>query len=291
MNSSLYNQKVAFIGAGALAEALISGMVEKHIADPNKIYVTNRGDRAKLEKIRQRYGVQIALEPETKERFIREADLIVIAMKPKDVAEALTPLRPLFSESQLLVSVIAGLSIETLETMLPGGMPIVRTMPNTSSSIGLGMTGLSFSNLVSDQQRHIATEMFQAIGQVAVIPDKQMDTLTGISGSGPAYVYYFMEAMIEAAIENGFDPDTAYKLTAETVLGAATMVKRTGEFPAELRRKVTSPNGTTQAAIEMFDQYEFPFAIKAAIRRCIERAGEIGQQLNEDASQANRNRS
>lgn len=286
MNSSLHQQRIVFIGAGSMAEAIIRGLVGRNMADPNRMAVMNRSNREQLEALRQRYGIVAAVEPDDKEGHIRKADLVVIAMKPKDVAEALVPLRPLLRADQLLVSVVAGLSIATLQTLLPRGMAVARTMPNTSSTIGLGMTGIAFSQQATQEQRNIAMEMFRAIGEIAVVPEEKLNIVTGISGSGPAYVYYFMEALIAAGIEGGLDPETARKLTVETVLGAASMVKSTGEAPAELRRKVTSPNGTTQAAIETFDRCGFSPAVQAAVRRCVERAGEIGEQLSAEASRA-----
>jgi pyrroline-5-carboxylate reductase len=163
-------------------------------------------------------------------------------------------------------------------------MNIVRTMPNTSSTIGLGATGISFSSTVSNGQRLLAETMFQSIGLTAVVEEPLLDAVTGVSGSGPAYVYYLMEAMIEAGLSLGLSEEAARELTVQTVLGAAHMVKATNENPAELRRKVTSPNGTTQAAIETLDAHSFSQAVVRAIGRAAERAGEMGDEIERSAN-------
>ncbi|UJF36138.1 pyrroline-5-carboxylate reductase [Paenibacillus hexagrammi] len=277
--SSLLQNRIAFVGAGSMAEAIFRGLVEQEVANPQHIYVTNRSDQAKLEAIRETYGVQVSSDPVTRESFIREADIVVLCMKPKDVETAFRDLQPLLNERQMLVSVIAGLAIPKIEALLQTSMPIVRTMPNTSSTIGLGATGISFSSSVTEAGKQLAIEMFEAVGIVSVVEESKLDVVTGVSGSGPAYVYYFMEAMTKAAVEGGLSEEDARRLTLQTVMGAAHMVQHTGEDPAELRRKVTSPNGTTQAAIETLDRHQFCEGIVRAVFRSAERAKEIGEQI------------
>lgn len=265
-----------------MAEAIIRGLVQQDIAEPGNLFAVNRSNREQLEALRSRYGIHCALESDKKEAFIREADIVVVAMKPKDVRQAFSEFNGFLRADQLLISVVAGLSLDTISLLVPEGMPAVRTMPNTSSTIGMGATGLCFTANVSSGLRDVAVALFAAIGEVVVVPESQMNMVNGISGSGPAYVYYFMEAMVAAAVEGGMEEELARKLTVQTVLGAAAMVQTTGESPAELRRKVTSPNGTTQAAIEAFDRHGFSGAIAAGVKRCVERAGEIGAQITQD---------
>ncbi|MNS85560.1 Pyrroline-5-carboxylate reductase [compost metagenome] len=157
-------------------------------------------------------------------------------------------------------------------------------MPNTSSSIGLGATGIAFSPEVSDERSQQVLSIFNAVGLVSVIPEEQMDILTGISGSGPAYIYYMMEAMIAAGIEGGLSPEQARELTVQTVLGSASMMIQTGEDPALLRKAITSPNGSTQAALEVFEGAGFTETVKAAVRRCAERSREMGAAVEEALS-------
>lgn len=156
-------------------------------------------------------------------------------------------------------------------------------MPNTSSTIGLGATGISFSESVNDEQRNLALTMFNAVGLSAVVEEPLIEAVNGVSGSGPAYVYYLMEAMIDAGVQLGLSPEAAKDLTVQTVRGAAEMVFSTGENPGELRRKVTSPNGTTQAAIETLDRFAFQEGLNKAILRCAERAREMGDAIRAEA--------
>jgi pyrroline-5-carboxylate reductase len=276
--------RLCFYGAGSMAEAIVRGLLDRGLTSPERISIMNRKNAVRLHDLSARYGVQAAADDERKAAMLREADIVFLMMKPKDAAAALKQLRGVLKPNQLIVSVIAGLSIRTIEALLGEPMNIVRTMPNTSSTIGLGATGISFSSTVSNGQRLLAETMFQSIGLTAVVEEPLLDAVTGVSGSGPAYVYYLMEAMIEAGLSLGLTEEAARELTVQTVLGAAHMIKATNENPAELRRKVTSPNGTTQAAIETLDAHSFSQAVVRAIGRAAERAGEMGDEIERSAN-------
>jgi pyrroline-5-carboxylate reductase len=275
----LESQKIAFAGAGSMAEAFIRGLTAKGIARPEHLFASNKSSVTRLIELREQYGIRAENEPEAAAEAIRAADIVVIAMKPKDVAQALSDLRPFLRPEQLLISVVAGLSIAKIEKLIGNDMPVVRTMPNTSTSIGLGAAGISFSPRVNDDQRAMALQMFEAAGIAIVVQEELIGIVNGVSGSGPAYIYYMMEAMIEAGVRGGLTAEQARLLTVQTVLGAASMVQSTGEDPAELRRKVTSPNGTTQAAIETLERFHFTEAVLTAIDRCVERAEELGAMI------------
>ena len=276
MNAALKKQKICFVGAGSMAEAIIRGLIEQKKARADHIFVVNRHNQNRLEELRKKYGVQTNPDSKIKNKFIADADILVLAMKPKDVEAALQQLQPLLKKDQLLISVIAGLTMKTISSILNVEVPIARTMPNTSSTIGLGATGISFSNHINPEQQELALEIFQSIGIVSIVEEEKLDIVTGLSGSGPAYIYYMIESMINAGVEGGLTEDTAKELAVQTVLGAANMVKMTKEEPAILRQKVTSPGGTTQAAIEMLDQNHFSETVKKAVLRAAERAGEMG---------------
>lgn len=279
MTLTLATARLAFVGAGSMAEAIFRGLVERKIAAPEQLYVTNRSNQAKLQQIHEQYGVHVTNDAELRQTYIRQADVVILCMKPKDVEKAFSELKPLLNKDQLLISVIAGLSIDKMEALLQTKLPIVRTMPNTSSTIGLGATGISFSGSTQAHHRQLAVDMFEAVGIVSLMDESKLDIVTGVSGSGPAYVYYFMEALTKAAVEGGLSAEDARKLTLQTVLGAANMVQITQENPAELRRRVTSPNGSTQAAIETLDRYHFSEGIVQAVIRASERAKEMGEQI------------
>lgn len=277
--TGIASMQICFYGAGSMAEAIARGLIHEKLVAPTKISMLNRSNADRLNELQERYGVQTVLQGSSNEAYLREADIIFLAMKPKDAAEAITAIAPLLSSNQLIVSVIAGLSIASLEKLIGPKQPIVRTMPNTSSTIGLGATGISYSKHVSSQQRLVTEAMFQSIGMNAVVDESLQNAIVGVSGSGPAYVYFVMEAMLKAAGDLGLEPGIAKELVVQTVLGAAQMVKETGESPEELRRKVTSPNGTTHAAIELMTQNGLPEAIIKGMLRSSERAAEIGADI------------
>lgn len=272
---------ISFYGAGSMAEAIARGLIHNQVAKPASISMLNRSNQERLAYLTNQYGVVTSNQEEQKNKLLEEASIIVLAMKPKDAKDAITAIAPHLSKKQLLVSVIAGLSIETIQKLLGFAAPIARTMPNTSSSIGYGATGIAFSDEVSEEQKQQVLTMFEAVGTVSVIPEEEMEILTGVSGSGPAYVYFMMEAMIAAGMEGGLSPEQARELTIQTVLGAAVMMRETGEDPAKLRADITSPNGSTQAALDVLREGSFTETVKAAVRRAEERSREMGQAVKD----------
>lgn len=278
----LINEHIVFYGAGSMAEAIVRGMIARSVISGDNISMLNRSSSERLAELRSRYGVRGSNDPEQKTEILRNAQVIVLAMKPKDAAEALRGLAPLLSPDQLIVSVIAGLTIRTIQALLGTSQPVVRTMPNTSSSIGLGATGIAYSKEVDDSSRRLALNIFESVGITSVIDEERMDILTGISGSGPAYIYYMMEAMTAAGIRGGLTPEQSAELTVQSVLGAARMVQQTGEEPAALRKKVTSPNGSTQAAIETLEKGDFFETVIAAVNRCAEHSREMGAAIQKE---------
>lgn len=283
LSSASTSVSLCFYGAGSMAEAILRGLVESKLSNPQQISVMNRQNADRLQQLKQLYGVVPAVTDLEKNSALSSSDVIILGMKPKDSAAALKALQPSLRPEQLIISVIAGLSISTIQQLLGRAQPVVRTMPNTSSTIGLGATGISFSDSVAPEQRELAHAMFKAIGITAIVDEPLIEAVNGVSGSGPAYVYYLMEAMIHAGIELGLTPEAAQELTVQTVRGAAEMVKATGESPGDLRRKVTSPNGTTQAALETLDQFSFQEGMNKAIIRCAERAREMGEAIRAEA--------
>ncbi|MCM3633007.1 MULTISPECIES: pyrroline-5-carboxylate reductase [Paenibacillus] len=281
-SSSIAKQRLCFYGAGAMAEAIVRGILNQELVPSKQIAMINRSNKERQQELHMQYGVQTAMQGKTNEQYLQEADIVFLAMKPKDAVEAIRSLKPLLRPSQLVVSVIAGLSIQGMQKLLGNEIPIVRTMPNTSSTIGLGVTGISYSSTVTEQQRFMTETIFDSTGIYAVIDESMQDSITSITGSGPAYIYYIMEIMMKGAQQAGFTEEQASQLVTQTVLGAASMVEQTQEAPADLRRKVSSPNGTTQAAIEAMAENGLEHALLSGINRCAERAAEIGRAIEED---------
>ncbi|MBT2288537.1 pyrroline-5-carboxylate reductase [Paenibacillus albidus] len=281
-STPLLKSNIVFYGAGSMAEAIVRGLINRSVVAAGNVIMLNRSSTERLAELRSRYGVLVSNDPAHKTEYLQNAPVIVLAMKPKDATEALKNLGPLLTPDQLIISMIAGLSIRTIQGLLGTSQPIVRSMPNTSSSIGLGATGLAFSKEVDESNRRLGLNIFEAVGITTVIEEERMDTLTGISGSGPAYIYYMMEAMIAAGIRGGLPLEQSTELTVQTVLGAARMVQQTGEEPAALRKKVTSPNGSTQAALEVLERGDFFETVIAAVNRCAERSREMGSILEKE---------
>ncbi|MCZ8518810.1 MULTISPECIES: pyrroline-5-carboxylate reductase [Paenibacillus] len=285
MVQGLPQQQITFVGAGSMAEAIIRGLIDQGGVPGENLFVVNRSNAERLAELHTRYGIRYAMDQLAKDEAIRSADIVVLAFKPKDAVDGILALKPQLRPGQLIVSVIAGLSVATMHGLLGSdSYAIVRTMPNTSSTIGLGATGIAFSESVTEKQQELAYEMFASTGIVTVVDESQIDAITGVSGSGPAYVYYMMEAMMEGGTRAGLSREESRRLTIQTFLGAAGMVEATGEEPADLRRKVTSPNGTTQAAIEVMDRAGFQDALIAGILRSKERAGEMGEAISQSVS-------
>lgn len=266
---------IAFIGAGSMAEALISGMT-KTLYQPEQMIVTNRSDAKRLEYMQQTYGVRIETN---KERAVSEADIIILAMKPKDAAESIASVAHVINEQQLIISLLAGVTTEAIVSLIGKQVAVVRAMPNTSAAIGQSATAIALGQYATDAHLAIAKTLFETVGIVAVVQEQDLHAVTGLSGSGPAYVYYLVEAMEKAADEIGLDRAVAKDLILQTIIGAAHMLKATNKHPSVLRKEVTSPGGTTEAGIGVLERYRYQEAVIACIKRATERSEELGQAL------------
>ena len=270
--------RIAFIGGGNMARSLVGGLVERG-CKPGRITVSepNPEQRALLAK---RAPVRMSFDGLA---AARDADVLVFAVKPqilraaaKEVGEVVQTRRP------LVISVAAGITTGDLDRWLGGGQAIVRVMPNTPALLGAGAAGLYATPKVDQRQRATAQALMEAVGLVRWIEDESlMDAVTALSGSGPAYFFLLMECMEAAAIELGLPPETARALTLQTASGAARMAQESGEAPTTLRKQVTSPNGTTAAALGAFDDGGFA----ALVRKALVAARDRGRQLSAEASE------
>lgn len=275
---------LSFLGAGSMAEAMIRGLLEAGLVRPDAIRVANRGDAVKRERLVRRYGIRAV----SRQEAIRLGDVILLAMKPKDAPDAMAELRDYLEGRPLIISVLAGISTEWIEQQLCKDLPVVRAMPNTSCSVGESATALAAGRYADGVHLETARQIFSAVGKVVTVPEEQMDAVTGLSGSGPAYVYYVVEAMMEAGKRAGLDEETSKILVEQTLYGAAQMLRVTGESPAELRRQVTSPGGTTMAGLEVLQRRDVAGAIEAAVLRAAERAQEMRREFTQSAATRDR---
>lgn len=268
----LANKKICFLGAGSMAEAMLAGVVANQLVAPSNITALNRGNRTRIEDLIAQYGIGDI----DKEVAIKEADVIILAVKPKDIDAAILEIKDWTHSGQLIISVLAGISTDYLSSLFGHQAPVVRAMPNTSATIGLSATGMAPGKTANEESLAIAGEIFAAIGIVETVEEEEIHAVTGLSGSGPAYVYYLVEAMEKAGADVGLNPEVSRRLILQTILGSVEMLKQGQESAESLRRKVTSPNGTTAAGIETLDKYNFEEAIRACIRRATERSRELG---------------
>lgn len=269
--------RIGFLGAGSIVEAMLSGILKKGLLSPDRLLVSNRNNRERLEQLADCYGVNFTQD---KLEVARSSDILILAIKPKDAAEALRELRGVVHPGQLVISVVAGVSTTLIGEWLGVNCPVIRTMPNTSSAVGLSATGLAANSFVTGEQLQQAIRLFEAIGTVYEVAEEELDIITGLSGSGPAYIYYLVEAMMAAGATAGLDREMARQLTLQTVIGAAHMLLDTRAEPAILRQQVTSPGGTTQAGLEVLEAYQFQQGVTAAILRATERSREMGAQYH-----------
>lgn len=204
------------------------------------------------------------------------ADAVLLVTKPQDVPAVLTELAAAVDADATVVSLAAGVRIATLEAALPDSVSVVRAMPNTPAQIGLGMFGVSPGGGVPPERLHAVVDLLATGGEVVVVDESRQDAVTAVSGSGPAYLFHLAEQMIAAGVEEGLDPDDARTLTVQTLLGASTLLAQSHDAPEELRRRVTSPNGTTHAAITTFDDRGVGEGIREGIRAAAARSAELG---------------
>lgn len=274
----IQNKKIAFLGAGSMAEAMISGIVNKGKLTKNQIFVTNRKNKSRLQHLEQSYGITGV--PYDKLN-LEDIDIIVLAMKPKDVAVSLQSIKHLLHSKQLVLSVLAGVTTSYLEQNLPMRQQVIRVMPNTSSMIGESATAISPGRYATEQSVQMAKQLFLAIGKVYVLPEEKMDIFTGIAGSGPAYFYYLMEHMETEGIKSGLNEKLVRQIIAQTIIGAAKMIQNQDAAPSFLRKNVTSPNGTTAAGLAALEIHGGGKAISQAIQQAAQRSKEMSLQIEQ----------
>ncbi|WP_404403648.1 pyrroline-5-carboxylate reductase [Jeotgalibacillus malaysiensis] len=266
--------KIVFIGAGSMAEAMIKGIKNAKAFRQDDLWVTNKNDKERLLLLTETYEINSSYDTRN---LLKDADVIILAVKPKDASDALQTIQP-YMNGQLLISVLAGLSIGFIERII-GQAPIARAMPNTSAMIGQSATGLAFNDHIFDLQRSLATSIFSAIGSVTHVEESHLDLVTGLSGSGPAYIYYIVEAMEKAAAELGED---AMPFIIQTLKGAAHMLETSDRTPEELRKAITSEGGTTEAGIAQLEYHH----VKDAFAECIKEATDHSERLRRQFEQA-----
>lgn len=272
-------QTVAFLGAGSMGTAILAGMIQSGTKGSDVRATTKSVSSA--EELAKKFGLTAfatEYQPNANSLAVEGADIVLIAVKPAYVLEVLEEVREVISKDALVISVAAGVEIKTMEDHLPDSVAVIRAMPNTPALIQKGLTGVSKGSRVTAEQLSVAVSLFDAVGKTLVLPEEQIDALSTISGSGPAYVFYFIEEFIKTAISHGFSEEDAYLLVSQTFLGASELLVQTQGDPAELRRQVTSPNGTTMKAIAVLQEGNLNDLFFKATSAALARAKEIAQE-------------
>lgn len=254
-----------------MGSALVKGWISSKILSPSLVTAVDV-DPAKCKMAMAELKIKASADAT---KALKKTGIILLAVKPQQMKELLRDKGAQFPPKALVVSIAAGVSVEQIEKALPQGCPVVRVMPNTPALLGAGMAAVAGGSRVKPSHVKTVLGLFSAVGQSVQVNEDQMDLVTAVSGSGPAYIFHMIEAMVEAGIKGGLAPQTALKLVTQTVYGAARMVLETGKSPEELRVQVTSPGGTTEAALNKMAEMRFEEIISAAIEAATKRGAEL----------------
>lgn len=270
--------QIAILGSGSMGTAILSGLIAAGTAPENIKASTASAESARA--LAGKFSIQSFATEETpaaNAETAQDADILLIAVKPAKVIDTLQEIKGTIKEGALVVSVAAGITTQAMEEALGGKASVIRAMPNTPSIVGHGVTGIAKGANATDQELAIARKLFETVGQVLVVDEDKINSLSTISGSGPAYVFYFAEKLMKAAKEMGFSDEEANLMVRATFLGSATLLAASSETPETLRAQVTSPNGTTMQAIAKFDEANLEKTFIEATGAALARAIEIGK--------------
>lgn len=266
-------KKISFLGGGNMAEALIKGLLSSGAARPVQITATDiSADR--LDHLKKSYGIIIQHDNRA---AAEEADVVILCVKPQAMDRLMTEIAPAVDSTKLVISIAAGVTIERIERALQKGPRVIRVMPNTPALVLAGAAALSPGGSATEADLSVAQEIFGSVGRIAIVDERLMDAVTGLSGSGPAYVFTIIEALADAGVKAGIPRSIALELSAQTVFGAAKMVLETGEHPGKLRDMVTSPGGTTIAGLHELEKGRLRAVIMNAVEAATARSRELGK--------------
>ncbi|MBQ9589002.1 MAG: pyrroline-5-carboxylate reductase [Butyrivibrio sp.] len=262
---------VGFIGLGNMAKAMIGGILAKGLMGPNEIIGTAATEETRL-KVSNKYGIQTRT---SNEAVAKESDIIILAVKPQYLKVVIADIMDSVDENKVIVSIAAGKTIKWLEKEFEKPVKIIRVMPNTPALVLEGCSAVCRNDMVTDDDYHFVIELLESFGKAYTVPESMMDVVVGVSGSSPAYVFLFIEAMADAAVAGGMSRKQAYEFAAQSVLGSAKMVLETGKHPGELKDMVCSPAGTTIEAVKILEEEGFRGAVIDAVTACIEKSRKL----------------
>lgn len=260
--------KLGFIGCGNMGGALIGGILEHHFCDADGI-LASTPDQACADRVSKKYGIEVTSD---NRKVARECDTVVLAIKPQYYEEVIEEIRDQVSEGSIVVSIAPGKTLEWLDMQFGKPTKLVRCMPNTPALVGEGITGVCCNEQVKEEELSRICHLLSGCGKTEILPESLMDVVVSVSGSAPAYVFMFIEAMADAAVADGMPRAQAYKFASQAILGSAKMVLETGKHPGELKDMVCSPGGTTIEAVRVLEEKGFRSAVIEAMKACTRKA-------------------
>lgn len=270
------DKRIGFIGAGNMASVLIKGILKARLVDDNSIYASDI-DLEKLDSLKSEYGINTVFKDNKK--IVNECDIIILAVKPQIMEKVMKEISGSLTSEKLIISIAAGISTEFIGSFANNTpLRIIRAMPNTPALIMEGATAICPGEKISEDDLRIAKEIFSAVGVVAIVDESQMDAVTGLSGSGPAYIFMIIEALSDAGVKMGLSRDISMKLAAQTVMGAAKLQIDTGMHPGRLKDMVTSPGGTAIAGIHTLEQGGLRTTLINAVEQATLRSIQLGKK-------------
>ena len=264
---------IGFIGGGNMASAIIGGIIKAKLADKDRLLASCKSQNT-VERLQEQFGIYATTD---NRQVAAKADILFLAVKPNMFATVIPEIKDVVKEGQMIVSIAAGQTIETIESAFGKDIKLVRVMPNTPALVGEAMSGISPNELVTPEELQEVIDIFESFGEAEVVPESMMDAVIGVSGSSPAYVYMFIEAMADAAVADGMPRAQAYKFAAQSVLGSAKMVLETGMHPGALKDAVCSPGGTTIEAVAKLEESGFRQSVIAAQRACVQKSKDMSK--------------
>lgn len=268
------NKKIGFIGCGNMARAMISGIVISNLVSNKNVIASNPSQKS-LDKVKEKYNILVTNDNKEVAKF---SDIVILAVKPYKYYEVIDEIKTYLKENVVIITIAAGITLDNMSDALGGEAKVIRTMPNTPALVGEGMSALCANKNITKSELQEVIQIFESFGKIEILEEKLIDVVPSVSGSSPAYVYMFIEALGDGAVLQGMPRDKAYKMAAQAVLGAAKMVLETGEHPGKLKDDVCSPGGTTIEAVYTLEKNNFRGSVISAMESCTEKAIKMGNK-------------
>lgn len=268
------NKTIGFIGCGNMARAMIGGIVKSNLISSEKVIASNPSDNS-LNKVKEEYNILVTNDNIEVAKF---SDIVILAIKPYKYFEVIDEIKPYLKKDVVIVTIAAGITLEAMSNALGASAKVIRTMPNTPALVGEGMSALCANKNISKEELQEIVSVFESFGKIEILEENLIEVVPAVSGSSPAYVYMFIEALGDGAVLQGMPRDKAYRMAAQAVLGAAKMVLETGEHPGKLKDNVCSPGGTTIEAVYTLEKNNFRGSVISAMESCTEKAIKMGKK-------------